>query len=332
MPNILWIDDQPQWLSHVSKELPSDFNIIFATTTSEAIKALRTNHDLDVIVLDAMLTTRHHAATSERDGVMLLEAFRSRKLASKPIPVIVYSAYLDLGYHAEEMIALGVDAFVRKHDTNPHQLAFEIQRQISMSRQKPPSRPEEASLVAKIRAAFREEIAKSAPAREHTLDIPGDRGFALIKPLIGYKHDIEKQLARFAYEQNVFLMMKFRHSNRELGEFIIENLATHGLRGVRADQDDWNITRNVYNPIAVLYCCKFGIALFDEAEEHQAYSANVAYELGMMHSHNKDCLILKHASLPDLPFDLIKDLHFEYDRDLGVRSKITAWIRQVRAK
>lgn len=332
MPNILWIDDQPQWLSHVSKELPSDFNIIFATTTSEAIKVLRTNHDLDVIVLDPMLTTRDRDATSERDGVMLLEAFRSRKLTSKPIPVIVYSAYLDLGSHAEEMIALGVDGFVKKRDTSALELVFQIQRQISMSSQKRPSRPEEASLVANIRAAFREEIAKFAPAREHTRDIPGDRGFALSKPLIGYKHDIEKQLARFAYEENVFLMMKFRHSNRELGEFIIENLATHGLRGVRADHDDWNITRNVYNPIAVLYCCKFGIALFDEAEEHQAYSANVAYELGMMHSLNKDCLILKHASLPDMPFDLIKDLHHEYDKDLSVRSKITAWIRPVRAK
>ena len=124
-------------------------------------------------------------------------------------------------------------------------------------------------------------------------------------------------------------MMKFRNSNRELGEYIIETLSSQGLRGVRADSEDWNITRNVYNPIAVLYCCKYGIALFDEPEELQAYSPNVAYELGMMHYQNKECLILRHAGLPVMPFDLIKDLYSTYERDLQVRGMIASWIKQV---
>src|ERR1041385_5745993 len=98
-----------------------------------------------------------------------------------------------------------------------------------------------------------------------------------MKPLIGHKKEIERRLAKFPFERNVFLMMKFRSSNKDLSDFIIESLKQHGLNGVRADQNEWNITKDVYNPIAVLYCCKFGIALFDEPEENQAYSANVAY-------------------------------------------------------
>jgi len=124
-------------------------------------------------------------------------------------------------------------------------------------------------------------------------------------------------------------MMKFRATNQAMGDFIVESLERHGLRGVRADAQDWNITGDVYNPIAVLLCCKFGIALFDEAEEGQAYSPNVAYELGMLHLQGKECLILRHSSLPPVPFDLIKNLYEEYDKDLHVRRLVTKWAARI---
>jgi hypothetical protein len=162
-----------------------------------------------------------------------------------------------------------------------------------------------------------------------SLYIPAEGKYELIKPLMGYKKDIGRQLAKYPFAKNVFLMMKFREANKELGEFIIENLAAQGLRGVRADLNEWNITKNVYNPIAALYCCKYGIALFDEAEEQQAYSPNVAYELGIMHYQKKDCLILRHASLPSMPFDLVKDLYVTYTRELKVKEIIKHWIEQV---
>ena len=164
---------------------------------------------------------------------------------------------------------------------------------------------------------------------EEKLIIQEEGSFAIIKPLVGYKTDIEQQLARFPYNQNVFLMMRFRDSNKELSDFIIEILKEGGLRGIRADDPEWNITGNVYNPIAVLYCCKYGIALFDEAEPQQAYNPNVIYELGMMHCQNKSCLILKHFSLPKVPFDLIKDLYMPYSGDLAVRTNIRKWMQQV---
>lgn len=153
--------------------------------------------------------------------------------------------------------------------------------------------------------------------------------YELIPPLIGFKKNIENQLTRFPFEKNVFLMMKFRDSNKDLGDFIIENLHAHGLHGVRADANNWNITRNVYNPIAVLYCCKYGIALFDEPEKGQTYSPNVAYELGIMHYQQKECLILRHATLPAIPFDLIKDLYVTYEKDLQVKKLIADWVEQI---
>ena len=59
--------------------------------------------------------------------------------------------------------------------------------------------------------------------------------------------------------------------------------------------------RECVQPGRCVHCCKYGIALFDELEEHQAYSANVAYELGMMHQQQKHCLVLRHTSLPPVP-------------------------------
>jgi len=164
---------------------------------------------------------------------------------------------------------------------------------------------------------------------DRVLSIDGEHSFILIKPLIGFKADIEKRLRQFPYDNNVFLMMRFRDSNSELSDFMIESLEAEGLRGVRADHPDWNITNDVYNPIAVLYCCKYGIALFDEPEAGQTFNPNVVYELAMMHYQGKQCLILRHADLPQVPFDLIKDLHMPYKSDLAVRTNIRKWVQQL---
>lgn len=161
------------------------------------------------------------------------------------------------------------------------------------------------------------------------LEVGEQRRFPLIRPLVGFKAQMQEQLDRFPFHQNVFLMMKFRDSNRELSEFIIDELDRHGYRGVRADQPAWNITRNVYNPIASLYCCRYGLALFDQPEAQHAYSPNVAYELGMMHYQDKNCLILKHSSLRPVPFDLVKDLYQEYTSDVEIRRIIAQWVESL---
>lgn len=153
--------------------------------------------------------------------------------------------------------------------------------------------------------------------------------FQLIKALIGYQDDIASQLQKFPFEKNVFLMLRFREENRDLSNYIIHHLSAAGLNGVRADHPDWNITKDVYNPIAVLYCCKYGIALFDAVEDNQAYNPNVTYELGIMHSLGRDCMILRNISLPPVPFDLIKNLYTPYTDKVAIRRNLRLWLRQI---
>lgn len=160
------------------------------------------------------------------------------------------------------------------------------------------------------------------------IDAAGD-SFRIMQALVGFRGEIERQLERFPFEKNVFLMMRFRRANKALSDFIIRNLSEAGLNGVRADQPEWNLTGNVYNPIAVLYCCKYGIALFDKPEMDQAYNPNVIYELGIMHSLGRKCLILRNDSLPPVPFDLIKDLYMPYRGKIAVQTNIRLWLQQI---
>src|ERR1700694_129505 len=104
---------------------------------------------------------------------------------------------------------------------------------------------------------------------ERLILLPDGSSFSIIKPLVGFRSEIEEQIRKLPFEKNVFLMMRFRDANKAVSDFIIETLRAAGLNGVRADHADWNLTNNVYNPVAVLYCCKYGIALFDEAEANQ---------------------------------------------------------------
>ena len=90
------------------------------------------------------------------------------------------------------------------------------------------------------------------------------------------------------------------------------------------------MTDNVYNPIAVLYCCKYGIALFDEAEDGANYNPNVAYELGIMQDQGKPCLILKHSSLKGVPFDLVKELYKPYTREIEFQKIFSEWLIAIR--
>jgi len=320
---ILLIDDETATLDTFARLLrDKSYEVITAASPDRALAAFDCDPEIDAVVTDLVLDPYDRSESA----VYLIEKLRDRR---PTLPIIVYSAFFQDRY--QELSTLGVDAFISKLDgfkALSEQLAAVLER----AKRRSLERVQTGGLLENVRALLLAEIERYAPIKERTVLIPDEARFELITPLVGFKHEIERRLKRFPYSENVFLMMKFRASNAELGDFILESLRSHGLRGVRADQDDWNITRNVYNPIAVLYCCKYGIALFDEPEPDQAYSANVAYELGMMHCQNKDCLILKHATLPAVPFDLIKDLYTRYDKDLSVKKHIASWIRQITTK
>jgi guanylate kinase len=166
----------------------------------------------------------------------------------------------------------------------------------------------------------------------HKIYIESNHGLDLIKPIQGYKREIYTKADTTDYEKNIFLMARFRDSNSLLLGYISDIIRQLGYNCVIAKNDDWQLTRNVYNPIAVLYCCKYGIALFDEisatnpGDDKNVYSPNVSYELGFMHMQGKDCLVLKHSSLPDVPFDFVKELISTYSNQLELKPILTSWI------
>ena len=163
------------------------------------------------------------------------------------------------------------------------------------------------------------------------LEITPKHSYRIVPPLIGYKEKMLQKLEIHPFQKNVFLMMKFRGSeNQRVYKYIKKTLAAHELNCVRADEDFWDITRNSYNPVAVLYCCKFGIALFDEPEPNNEYSPNVAYELGLMHSQGKECLILRSAKIESVPFDLVKELYVNYKDNLELEGILESWSTKIK--
>lgn len=164
---------------------------------------------------------------------------------------------------------------------------------------------------------------------QNNLIVSCNQTLALVKPLIGFKGTMQDRMLEYPYDKNVFLMMKFRGSNLRVYKYIKRALESNGYNCVRADEPEWDITRNTYNPIAALYCCKYGIALFDEPEPQNEYSPNVAYELGMMHSQAKECLVLRHTSLAGAPFDLVKELYVNYQDNLELEDIIEGWVKKL---
>jgi guanylate kinase len=174
---------------------------------------------------------------------------------------------------------------------------------------------------------------KYSSAKSNMLEITPKHTYTLFAPLDSpeYKDVIEHNLQVYPFHKNVFLMMKFRgEKNQLVYGYIKDTLATYGLNCVRADETDWNITGNTYNPVAVLYCCKYGIALFDEPEPSNDYSPNVAYELGIMHSQGKECLILISTLITNIPFDLAKDLYVPYKSELELKGILEKWVSKIK--
>ena len=146
------------------------------------------------------------------------------------------------------------------------------------------------------------------------------------------RHERHHEEAKITDLISNILMMKFRDNNHEFYEFICDEVERNGYRLVRDDQTQWRLTGNIYNPIAVLYCCKYGIALFDEPEPPNDHNPNVAYGLGIMHSHNKNCLVLMHEKLESIPFDFEKEPCNFYSREIQCRRILKKWINGINAE
>jgi hypothetical protein len=159
------------------------------------------------------------------------------------------------------------------------------------------------------------------------IEISESERYILSKELKGYKDRIMNRIKDTNFEKNIFLMMKFRDNNMRLYSFIKDILENNGYNCLRAD--DISVNEKPSNPFAVLYCCKYGIALFDEAEHNNAYSPNVAFELGMMYTQDKDFLILRNSKLPVPPFDIATHLYKDYSNNDDIKKLIEKWLDDI---
>lgn len=165
---------------------------------------------------------------------------------------------------------------------------------------------------------------------DDTLYINGTTSYKLMPTLVGKKGSLTRQLKRYPFDRNVFVMMKYRAENESIYKEIKRIVEEHGFNCVRADAPDWTfLSDDVDNYLAAIYCCKHGIALFDKPEQGADFSPNVAYELGIMHCQKKKCLVLKHKSLNHLPFDLIHKLFKEYDDGTQIRDHLEKWLNSI---
>jgi hypothetical protein len=195
-----------------------------------------------------------------------------------------------------------------------------------------PSLADRIEKIAKERKAKYEakiiELKSNPKTSQETKEITSE---FVNESLVAYKEEISRRNEIFPYEKNIFIMMKYRDYNEYLYRYIDDIISRNGFNCVRADMPEWNITNNVYNPIAVLYACKYGIALFDESMNgDNQYSPNVTYELGMIIEQGKDCLILKDKSLDRFPFDLTNQLCYTYKYPEEIEKYIEKWIKNIR--
>lgn len=141
--------------------------------------------------------------------------------------------------------------------------------------------------------------------------------------LHGWLPQIRDFLKRNSFDRNVFIMVAYRKDLRPMITRLKKVLVRLKLNPVVAK--DHALTDDLYNPIACLLCCNYGIAIFDEPEIQQIHNPNVVYELGMMQLLKRPCVILKHKSLKKMPSDLLNKLYEDYEEMDEAARKVDQW-------
>jgi hypothetical protein len=118
-------------------------------------------------------------------------------------------------------------------------------------------------------------------------------------------------------------MISYKSSLLPLIAEISRNLIELNLNPIVAR--DHPITDDLYNPIACLLCCSYGIAVFDRPEVTQVHNPNVVYELGMIQLLKRPCVILKHDKLKKMPTDILSRLYENYSTCEDAGQKIADW-------
>jgi hypothetical protein len=139
----------------------------------------------------------------------------------------------------------------------------------------------------------------------------------------GWSEQIKKFLKANPFGKNVFIMVSYRARLEPLINGVKDKLKRLHLNPVLAK--DHGLTNDLYNPIACLLCCSYGVAVFDRAETAQIHNPNVVYELGMMQLLKRPCVILKHSKLRNMPTDLLNMLYEDYSSQKEAVRKLGEW-------
>jgi hypothetical protein len=139
----------------------------------------------------------------------------------------------------------------------------------------------------------------------------------------GWSKHVKDFLKANPFDNNVFVMVAYRAKLEPLITAVKEKLVQIKLNPVVAREHQ--LTNDLYNPIACLLCCNYGVAIFDRAETTQMHNPNVVYELSMMLFLKRPCAILKHAKLKKMPTDILSMLYEDYSTRKEAVRKLGEW-------
>lgn len=167
-------------------------------------------------------------------------------------------------------------------------------------------------------------LATATPAiQKVNSEIPDLPNAFIPNALVGWTHKLQSFLNLHSFDKNVFVMTSYKPQLAPLLKRVKKALIELELDPIVASEH--HITDDLYNPIACLLCCSYGLAIFDRAETHQRHNPNVVYELGMMDILKRPCVILKHKKLSKMPSDLLSRLYQGYGSNDEAVKKINAW-------
>ena len=148
--------------------------------------------------------------------------------------------------------------------------------------------------------------------------------------LYGWISNMQEFLRRNSFDRNVFLMFAYQSELTDLVECVKSQLMRLGLNPVVAK--DHRLTDDLYNPIACLLCCNYGVAIFHRANSMQVHNPNIVYELAIMQLLKRPCVILKHQSIKTMPSDFLHKLYESYNSVAEATKRICEWWAMVSSR
>jgi len=173
------------------------------------------------------------------------------------------------------------------------------------------------------RSAQPEKVSARVIERSVLPEIPGLTNDLIPNALYGWANAIRIFLRQNSYDHNVFVMVAYRSSLEKLVSDVRQALTDLGLNPVVAR--DHNLTDDLYNPLACLLCCRYGVAIFDKGESKQLHNANIVYELAMMQTLKRPCMILKHRNVKTMPSDFLHKLYEPYRTTKDAVDAVKSW-------